>query len=115
MPERAVGRAEPGPQGHALAPGARLFAPDKFGGYLIYRFEGRRKVFFDGRSDYYGAAFLRDYVAMAQVRPGWKESWRRHGFTQAILPVNYSLNSVLGELGWRVCYRDGVAMIWTQP
>ena len=26
---------------------------DKFGGYLIYRFEGRRKVFFDGRSDFY--------------------------------------------------------------
>lgn len=98
-----------------LPAGARVFAPDKYGGYLIYRFAGRRRVFFDGRSDYYGAAFLRDYVAMAQVRPGWKESWRRHGFTQAILPVNYSLNSVLGELGWRVCYRDGVAMIWTQP
>ncbi|MCC6293973.1 MAG: hypothetical protein IT164_15085 [Bryobacterales bacterium] len=98
-----------------LPAGARVFAPDKYGGYLIYRFDGRRRVFFDGRSDYYGAAFLRDYVTMAQVRPGWKESWRRHGFTQAVLPVNYSLNSVLEELGWRVCYRDAVAVIWTQP
>jgi hypothetical protein len=29
---------------------ARILAPDKFGGYLIYRFNGERKVFFDGRS-----------------------------------------------------------------
>ena len=38
--------------------GARLFAPDKFGGYLIYRSNGALKVFFDGRSDLYGADFL---------------------------------------------------------
>jgi hypothetical protein len=31
---------------------ARLFSTDKFGGYLIYRFAGQRKVFFDGRSDF---------------------------------------------------------------
>ena len=30
---------------------ARLFAPDKYGGYLIYRSNGQRKVFFDGRDD----------------------------------------------------------------
>ena len=34
---------------------SRLLAPDKYGGYLIYRFSGARKVFFDGRSDFYGA------------------------------------------------------------
>ena len=34
-----------------LAPTARILAPDKFGGYLIYRFQGTRKVFFDGRSE----------------------------------------------------------------
>jgi hypothetical protein len=27
---------------------ARILAPDKFGGYLIYHFRGERKVFFDG-------------------------------------------------------------------
>src|SRR5262249_6007521 len=41
--------------------GARLFAPDKFGGYLIYRSNGQMKVFFDGRSDLYGADFLKQY------------------------------------------------------
>src|SRR5262249_20940368 len=28
---------------------ARIYSPDSFGGYLIYRFAGQRKVFFDGR------------------------------------------------------------------
>ena len=46
-----------------IPPGARLFAPDKFGGYLIYRSNGALKVFFDGRSDLYGADFLKQYAA----------------------------------------------------
>ena len=98
-----------------LPAGARLFAPDKFGGYLIYRFDGARPVFFDGRSDYYGAAFMKDYISMAQVRPGWKTVWRRFGFTHAVMPPDYSLNSVLGELGWGESYRDETVVIWAQP
>ena len=53
--------------------GARLFAPDKFGGYLIYRSNGTLKVFFDGRSDLYGADFLKQYSRLVQVRPGWRD------------------------------------------
>ncbi|MEP7363311.1 MAG: hypothetical protein ABI972_08655 [Acidobacteriota bacterium] len=98
-----------------LPEGARLFAPDKFGGYLIYRFDGQRRVFFDGRSDYYGAAFLKDYIAMVQVRPGWKAIWQRFGFTHAVMPLDYSLNSVMGELGWRERYRDSTVVVWAQP
>lgn len=94
---------------------ARLFAPDKFGGYLIYRFEGGRRVFFDGRSDYYGVAFMKDYITMVQVRPGWKSVWTRFGFTHAAMPLDYSLNSVLGELGWRKSYRDSTVVVWAQP
>jgi hypothetical protein len=49
--------------------GARLFAPDKYGGYLIYRSSGTLKVFFDNRSDFYGADFLTRYGRMVQLRP----------------------------------------------
>ena len=51
---------------------ARLFTSDKYGGYLIYRSNGQRKVFFDGRSDFYGAEFLKQYGRLVQVRPGWR-------------------------------------------
>jgi hypothetical protein len=91
--------------------GARLFAPDKYGGYLIYRSNGAMKVFFDGRSDLYGAAFLKDYARMTQVRPGWQELWTRWGFTAAVMPNDYPLVAALQQMGWRVVYRDGTATL----
>ena len=98
-----------------LPAGARLFAPDKYGGYLIYRSQGARKVFFDGRSDLYGAEFLRRYGRMVQIRPGWRESWNSFGFTHALLPNDYSLVPVLLAAGWRPLYRDGTATLLQAP
>lgn len=91
--------------------GARLFAPDKYGGYLIYRSNGAMKVFFDGRSDLYGAQFLRDYARMTQVRPGWQELWNRWGFTHALMPNDYPLIPALEQIGWRELYRDKTATL----
>jgi hypothetical protein len=91
--------------------GARLFAPDKYGGYLIYRSGGAMKVFFDGRSDLYGAEFLKQYARMTQVRPGWQEIWNSYHFTHALAPNDYPLVPALEQLGWRVIYRDGTATL----
>jgi hypothetical protein len=91
--------------------GARLFAPDKFGGYLIYRSAGSRKVFFDGRSDLYGAEFLRQYGRLVQVRPGWPEIWSQYGFTHALLPIDAPLAAALQQTGWRPVYRDRTAIL----
>lgn len=90
---------------------ARLLAPDKFGGYLIYAFGGRRKVFFDGRSDLYGAEFLKQYGRLAQLRPGWQAQLDEFGFTHALLPNDYSLIPALEALGWKRLYRDGTATL----
>jgi hypothetical protein len=90
----------------ALPANARLFAPDKFGGYLIYRSQGARKVFFDGRSDLYGAEFLKQYARMVQVRPGWREYWESFHFTHALVPNDYSLIPALEQIGWKVVYHD---------
>jgi hypothetical protein len=98
-----------------LPGGMRLLAPDKFGGYLIYRFQGKLKVFFDGRSDFYGAEFLKQYGRMVQVRPGWEAQLRKYDFTHALLPNDYSLVPALEQLGWRVIYRDGTATLLARP
>ena len=98
-----------------LPEAARILAPDKFGGYLIYRFEGRRKVFFDGRSDFYGTPFMKDYIALVEVRPGWREHLAKHDFSHALLPVNYSLIPALAALGWTEVSRDGTAVLLAQP
>ena len=93
----------------------RLLAPDKYGGYLIYRFAGSRKVFFDGRSDFYGSGFMKEYIRLVEVRPGWRELAGSWGFTHALLPVNYSLVPALEQTGWKVLFRDEVAVLLQAP
>lgn len=94
-----------------LAPGGRLFAPDKYGGYLIYRSNGARKVFFDGRSDFYGAEFLKQYGRLVQVRPGWQEYWNQFHFSQALLPRDAPLIPALESIGWQPIYQDSTAVL----
>jgi hypothetical protein len=89
----------------------RLFAPDKYGGYLIYRFDGSRKVYFDGRSDFYSAAFMKQYIELVEVRPGWQEILRTQHFTHALLPIRYSLGAALDQAGWKTLYRDNVCTL----
>lgn len=95
--------------------GARLFAPDKYGGYLIYRSNGRMKVFFDGRSDLYGADFLRRYGRMMALRPGWREYFDSFGFTHALVPADAPIGAALEQSGWREIYRDRVAILLERP
>lgn len=96
-------------------PGVRLLAPDKFGGYLIYRFNGRLPVYFDGRSDFYGSQYMKDYLQLIEVRPGWREQFDRIGFTHALLPNRYSLIPALEQAGWRMLYKDGTAALLAAP
>jgi hypothetical protein len=90
---------------------ARILAPDKFGGYLIYRFAGKRKVFFDGRSDFYGSKFMMEYIKLVEVRPGWQEQIDKWKFTHALLPNAYSLIPALEQAGWKRLYRDATVTL----
>jgi hypothetical protein len=94
---------------------ARILAPDKYGGYLIYRFGGARKVFFDGRSDFYGGGFMKNYIRLMEVRPGWRELVEAFGFTHALLPVDYSLVPALEGIGWKPLFQDEVAVLLQRP
>ncbi len=109
FPVEAAARIE------AVPSPVRLLAPDKFGGYLIYRFAGRLPVFFDGRSDLYGAEFMKQYGRLMQVRPGWQEIAASYQFTHALLPNDYSLVPALQAAGWRLVYRDATATLLAGP
>lgn len=93
---------------------ARILSPDKFGGYLIYRFDGRRKVFFDGRSDLYGAEFLKQCGRLMQARPGWQKIMESFHFDDALLPNDYPLIPALEQTGWKPVYRDAVCTLLTR-
>jgi len=94
-----------------LPASARIFVPDTFGGYLIYRFKGERKVFVDGRSDFYGTEFLNRYLRLEGVRPGWREEFDRWNFTHALLPADCSMVPALEAYGWKELYRDRTAVL----
>jgi hypothetical protein len=90
---------------------ARILSTDSFGGYLIYRFRGERKVFFDGRSDYYGSSFLDGYMRLISARPGWRDELNRWHFTHALLPPDCALIPALEVIGWQEVYRDHTAVL----
>jgi hypothetical protein len=93
----------------------RLFAPDRFGGYLVYRFGGQRKIFFDGRGDFYGAEFINRYRHIVSLKPSWPEMWDNYHFTHALIPNDYRLIEALEQRGWKRLDRDFVATLLAAP
>jgi hypothetical protein len=97
-----------------LPANVRIFAPDRYGGYLIYRFDGQPRVFFDGRSDFYGVEFIDGYTKILEARPGWQQEFERWGFTHALLPKASPLRQPLIESGWQQTGADSIAVLLTR-
>jgi hypothetical protein len=48
-----------------------------WGGYLINELYPR-KVFIDGRSDFYGPDLMNDFLVLSSVAPGWEDVLLKH-------------------------------------
>ncbi len=89
-----------------------IFAPDSWGGYLIYRLYPHNKVFVDDRHDLYGEEFLKDYLKAIRVTPDWDVFLKARKVNWALLPTGSSLANMLEETAqWNVVYRDGTAVL----
>jgi len=101
-----------------LAPPAempRVLTSDQWADYLIFRLYPRERVFFDGRSDFYGASLGGEYRTLMAAEDGWRELLGRYGFSLALLPRDWALSTVLDrEPGWRLLYRDSVAALYAR-
>ena len=85
----------------------RILTSDQWADYLIYRLYPRQRVFFDGRSDFYGAEVGADYQALYSATGGWSEALDRYGFEIALLPRDWPLAAVLErDPAWRLVDRD---------
>lgn len=83
-----------------------------WGGYLLYRFEGKLPVFIDGQTDFYGEALTREYEQVLTLADGWQDTLDKYAVTWALLPANEPLAHALrDQLGWQVRYSDDTAWV----
>lgn len=92
---------------------SQVFNPDYWGGYLIYRLGPNYKVFMDDRHDFYGEPFVRDYIKVKRIQPGWQEVLDKNKVNWVLVPPDWTLANALKELPqWRVLYDDHHAILF---
>lgn len=98
-------------------PGAmpRILTSDQWGDYLIYRLYPEQRVFFDGRSDFFGPQIGADYCKLLAGEKSWRELLDRYQFDLALLPHAWALSTALArEPEWRRVYQDSVAVLYVR-
>ncbi|MEJ2006951.1 MAG: hypothetical protein P8Z30_02160 [Acidobacteriota bacterium] len=87
-----------------------------WGGYLIYTPDYHRKVFIDGRADFYEyAGVLSDYLDMKAVKPNTLFLLQKYDIQSCLLYQNAPLGTMLAALpGWEEVYRDKLAAIYVR-
>jgi len=76
-----------------------VFNDQNWGGYLIYRWYPRRRVFIDGRIDMYGPAIARDYLDVVSLKPDWREVLDRYGVRTILIQKGSPLSTMLAADG----------------
>jgi hypothetical protein len=87
--------------------------PDYWGGYLIYRLYPRTLVAVDDRHDLYGEEFLKSYLKMVQVDPGWDELLNKYHARCVLVPKGSALANILEQSPpWKRVYADDVGVVF---
>ena len=99
----------------AAAGPPRVLTSDQWADYLIYRLQPGRRVFFDGRSDFFGPELGSDYRKLLSGERPWRELLELYQFDLALLPQDWALTAALErEPGWRMVYQDSVAVLYAR-
>ncbi len=92
---------------------AKIFTHDQWGDYLIYRFYPHMRVFVDGRSDFYGAAFSKRWADARRGHYDWENELSRFSIDTVLLRTEDPLASVLKQSpAWMPVLDDGVAIVF---
>jgi hypothetical protein len=72
-------------------------------------------VFDDGRTDFYGPAFVEEGLLAWNADPKWGNILERYRVNAALLPVDSALASVLKERpDWKPIYQDRTAVLFAK-
>ena len=89
-----------------------MFNDYGWGGYLLWALP-ERKVFIDGRNDFYGAPLVKEFNKISNIEPGWDGLLNKYKVGWTILPQDRALNRVLAlDPGWRLVYTNEVTTIY---
>jgi hypothetical protein len=92
-----------------------IFNNEEFGDYIIYKAWPKYRVFFDGRSDMYGAALGGEYLKVARTLPGWQNVLQKHQIDWVFFNTGSILSSLLNtNPNWHLIYSDPVASIFVR-
>jgi len=90
-----------------LITASKVLTTDQWGDYLIYT-DPRRKVFVDGRSDFYGQEVGDEYLGVINGRWDWQKILAKYGFNLALVPTETAIAQLLKlSPEWRVVEDDG--------
>ncbi len=91
---------------------ARVLTRDQWADYLIFVNYPQQRVFFDGRSDFYGPEIGEQYRRVSQGFADWREILERNRFNAVLAPVDWPLVSLLKQdPGWKVIEDDGKTVL----
>jgi hypothetical protein len=97
----------------ATQPMPRIFTSDQWADYLTYRFYPRIRIFFDGRSDFFGPELGKEYVNLASGRYDWEQILNRYRIDTALVPVEWPLAELLKRSPeWKLIKDDGAAILF---
>ncbi len=114
LPERFPVAAVQWLRAHPDSVRGEMFNDYAWGGYLMLALAERR-VFVDGRNDFYGPALIEEFNKADDAAPGWDEVLRKYDVGWTILPVAHRLNALLAlEAGWKRVYADDVVAIYSR-
>jgi hypothetical protein len=90
-----------------------IFSLDSWGGYLIFRLYPNVKVLVDDRHDFYGEAFLRDYLKVLHVEPGWESVLDHLHVNLMLMPTESKITDALrNSPSWQLTYEDSTAVVF---
>jgi hypothetical protein len=90
-----------------------LFTSDQWADYLIYSYYPSQPVFFDGRSDFYGAALVKQYQRVMSARYDCEDLLKHFDIDGVMVKTDAPLATVLKRSShWKLLFDDGSTIIF---
>ncbi|MDA3863990.1 MAG: hypothetical protein PF689_09020, partial [Deltaproteobacteria bacterium] len=93
----------------------RVFVPHRWGGALLYHFDGKYLDFIDSRNDCFSTEVWDDYFTIIHNRPGWRKIWQKYSPEAAFLPQDEPLTDKLQAQNWQIKVKNRQGVLLLKP